>query len=304
MVISVNSRDDTIGYRSSLTTVDNRDAKDGYLSLEYFWCNGKLIKKSVEEHLAKFTYSKELDFDSLYPVFVVCDKYATCYNWRRDVVELVKMLPVMEMYAVYEAFMTSHGYGEEEGKVFKDCKHAFLCMLRWLETCMDLSKINREATFQQLRAIKQHLSYQQSELCAGRLNMTVLQWENEYNESFDLWFAVNLVDLFARKIEDGDVWEVCHCDKCVNYRTPEWADRRPAELPPDVLPVKTIPVPDQFPRVIFPAGTSSGFSPYYRINSSEVHADELCPPHELCSPHELHPPILLGIAFEHYAGGL
>ncbi|GMF41084.1 unnamed protein product [Phytophthora fragariaefolia] len=66
------------------------------------------------------------------------------------------------------------------------------------------------------------------------MTIPVSQWEAKYQDTLDLWMAVNMVDILAYEAANTSI---CHCSKCRYYRSPEWKAIKPADLTPEALTV-------------------------------------------------------------------
>ncbi|KAE8969506.1 hypothetical protein PR003_g28256 [Phytophthora rubi] len=213
--------------------VDRRD-RSKPLEQELQRFNGKLMITTAEEHLARFGYGVGLEFDALYPVFVPAASGVLELDapyWRANVDDLIKILPLKEMYQVFMATLV-HPSCEEH-------KHEYLWMLRWLQSCLELSEMTRCAIQEHLHAVNDLLHDQQRALRNGRFVVPVSDAEARYRATVDYWMAVNFLDIAADEAENKRVWQVCQCKKCIHYRSPEWTEEgKPEDLTPEVLPVK------------------------------------------------------------------
>lgn len=89
---------------------------------------------TAKEHVVRFGYDMGLEFNSLYPVFVPANRKVRVLEapyCRPNVDDLVKILPHKEMYQVLMAALLHPSC--------KEHKHKSLWMLRWLQSCLELS---------------------------------------------------------------------------------------------------------------------------------------------------------------------
>ncbi|KAG1687306.1 hypothetical protein DVH05_005261 [Phytophthora capsici] len=134
------------------------------------------------------------------------------------------------------------------------CKHNYIWMVRWLDQCMELSKINRDMLQYRLLYLKAFVAEKGKELDTMWNRWIVLRrsspieqeklqyleeecsgFERSLNDAEKLFMAMNEVDIIADKRRFHDVWRTCLCRKCAYYRSPLWLNEQPVDLTIDSL---------------------------------------------------------------------
>ncbi|EGZ06480.1 hypothetical protein PHYSODRAFT_341739 [Phytophthora sojae] len=147
---------------------------------------------------------EQLEFDNLYPVFATPSgrerrTEARC-GTSIDIDDFIIALPVKEMNDLYVAICP----GED------DRAHNFIWMMRWLETCMELSE-EQDEHIERSIAMEADPSTPHNTLMNHYKEGLDLQ--KRYNVVADLATAMDRVDMLADQLKDQAHW-TCSCENC------------------------------------------------------------------------------------------
>ncbi|EGZ17711.1 hypothetical protein PHYSODRAFT_502162, partial [Phytophthora sojae] len=146
-----------------------------------------------------------------------------------DIDDFIIALPVKEMNDLYVAICR----GED------DRAHNFIWMMRWLETCMELSEVSQNVvSWLQDEHIERFIAMEADPSTPHDTLMNHykegLDLQKRYNVVADLATAMDRVDIQADQLKDQARW-TCSCEKCAYYRSPQWLQEQPLGLAPQAL---------------------------------------------------------------------